>query len=950
MAARSIVGGKDPLGASSRGVTGDQATPIGVFTTDTSLTVRTWDPWLAEATGIPAETARGRSLLDVIPDLAERGLLAPFEQVLARGVVEILAPAFHRYLIACAPGGPSETFDRMQQRVTIGPLREDGRIVGAMVAIEDVTARVEQERRLAAQLSDLDPDVRLRAATLLANSDPVDAADPLIGAMADENWRVRRAAVSALSKRNTADVIAAVLQALREEHRNFSVLSSAIELLAAVDVDVVEPLLELLRSGDPDLRLQAALVLGERGDARATAALIDTLSDPDENLRFHAIEALGKLRTLAAVDRLTAIAESGDFFLGFPALEALAQIGDSSVAPRLTPLMKDDLLRGAVAEVLGRIGDEDVVAPLTQLLNEATAPTEVVAGALASLYERYETRYQDGEHIAHLVRQSIAPTGTQNLLDAVQRTAPEHLRAITTVLGWLEGPAVERALTRLLGNPAVRGRVVEALVRYGARVVDLLIEQLDAEDLETRQAAVVGLGRIGDRRATRPLLRVLGRDASLQVVTAGALARLGDADAFDELLALVPHPDAAVRLAVIAALNSIGHPDMAARIAPLLRDPRPHARESAVRIAGYFGYRECADELLARCDDEDPGVKRAALEHLAFLDDPRVVPRLIRALAEEPNAAMRCAAAQALARVDDAAVAMPLRAALSDADPWVRYFAARSFAELRDPDAFDDLTRLAFDDPAGHVRLAAIDALGQLANPSAVPALSALASSDDVERSKAALQALGGIAHPDAWPPLQAALRADQEERRAAAVAAIARLGGGQAVERLEWTAAADGSDAVVAAAIQGLAAVAREDASAESAIKALVGLAGDASRRELAIAALGGLPPSSIDCVAQGLRDPRPGVRVAVVQALGRMRHIQASGRLQAALDDESADVRLAALTELRHLGTRGVDRRVVTLARTDPDALVRRAALAVLKRTDHGEMHMDPGASVGP
>jgi HEAT repeat protein len=79
-------------------------------------------------------------------------------------------------------------------------------------------------------------------------------------------------------------------------------------------------------------------------------------------------------------------------------------------------------------------------------------------------------------------------------------------------------------------------------------------------------------------------------------------------------------------------------------------------------------------------------------------------------------------------------------------------------------------------------------------------------------------------------------------------------------------------------------------------------------------------------------------------------MRHIQASGRLQAALDDESADVRLAALTELRHLGTRGVDRRVVTLARTDPDALVRRAALAVLKRTDHGEMHMDPGASVGP
>jgi len=943
------VGGNDPIAPAVAGATGEKAAALGVFTTDTALTVRTWDGWLAAATGIAAERARGRLLTEIVPDLAERGLLAHFEQVLELGVVEILAPAFHKYLIACPPSGRSETFDRMQQRVTIGPLREDGRIVGVMVAIEDVTARVEHERRLAAQLSDLDPDVRLRAATLLADAAPVAGPDPLLGAIGDENWRVRRAAVRGLTSRNTADVIAAVLQALRDDHRNFSVLSSAIELLAAGDVDVVEPLLELLRSDDLDLRLQAALVLGERADPRATTALIDALSDPDENMRFHAIEALGKLKATAAVDRLTAIAESGDFFLGFPALEALAQIGDSSVAPRLAPLMKDELLRGAVAEVLGRIGDEDVVAPLTQLLNEATAPTEVVADALASLYDRYEARYQDGEHIASLVRHTIAATGTQNLLDAVQRAGGEQLRSITKVLGWLEGPAVERALTRLLGNPAVRGKVVEYLVRHGARVVDLLIEQLEAEDLDTRQAAVVGLGRIGDRRATRPLLKVLASDPSLQVVTAGALARIGDAQAFEALLALVPHPDAAVRQAVIAALNSIGHPDMAERIVPLLRDPTPHARESAVRIAGYFGYRECADDLLACSDDSDPSVQRAALEHLAFLDDPRVTPRLVRALAEDANPAMRSAAAQALARVDDSQVVRPLGAALGDDDPWVRYFAARALAEHRHLGALDDLTRLAFDDPAGHVRLAAIDAIGRLADPAAIPALSALAASDDVERARAALGALGGIGHPDAWPPLQAALRADEEERRASAVAAIARLDGGRAIELLEWTAAADASDGVVAAAVQGLATMAGDPSSNVAAVRALVRLAADPSRRELVIAALGALPAASVDQVAQGLRDPRPSVRIAVLQALARMRHHEASRRLQSALDDDSPEVRLAALTELRYLGTRGVDRRLVTLARTDPDALVRRAALAVLKRADHSDANADPRTSVG-
>ena len=45
----------------------------------------------------------------------------------------------------------------MQQRVTIGPLREDERIVGVIVAVEDVTARLDAERELALALQSTDP-------------------------------------------------------------------------------------------------------------------------------------------------------------------------------------------------------------------------------------------------------------------------------------------------------------------------------------------------------------------------------------------------------------------------------------------------------------------------------------------------------------------------------------------------------------------------------------------------------------------------------------------------------------------------------------------------------------------------------------------------------------------------------------------------------------------------
>jgi HEAT repeat protein len=946
---RTPVGDSQPHGAPAGGVSSGAAHGIGVFTTDTSLTVRTWDDWLARASGISADAARGRALTDLVPDLDARGLLSPFEQVLSAGIVEILAPAFHRYLIACPTIVRSRRFDRMQQRVTIGPLREDGRIIGTIVAIEDVTARVERERDLAAQLSSTDPDDRLRAVRLLADAEPLAGPDPLLSAIGDDNWRVRQAAVDGLQRRTTAGVVAAVLQALRDDHHNFSVLSSAIELLAATDADVVEPLLELLRYPDPDLRLQAALVLGERGDTRAVTALIDALSDPDENLRFHAIEALGKLKARAAVERLTAIAESGDFYLAFPALEALSHIGDPSVAPRLAPLLKDDLLRAPVAEVLGRIGDEDVVAPLTRLLNDATAPTEVVADALARVYLRFQGRYGEGEPIAQLVRQTITPTGTQNLLDAVHRAGTEPLRSVVKVLGWIEGPAVERALTLLLGQPSIRGKVVEYLVRQGHRVVELLIEQLDAEDLDTRHAAVVGLGRIGDRRATAPLVTVLLNEPGLRVATAGALARIGDGAAFAALLGLVGDPDPAVRQAVVAALNSIGHPEMAARVAPLLRDDDACVRESAVRIAGYFGYQPCAGDLLAACRDPEAAVRRAALEHLAFLDDPRAVETLLGAL-DDRDPVMRAAAVQSLGRVDDDRVGLPLLTALGDADPWVRYFAARALGDHRHAPAVDELTRAAMDDPAGHVRLAALDALGSIGDPAAIPAIAALSASEDSERAAAALRALGRIDHPDVWPPLKAALRVDEDARRASAAEAIAQAGGRDAIELLEWTAGADGSGTVVAAAIQGLAAVASAGSGDPAAVKALVGLSADGTRAAHVIAALAALPPSLTAEVAQGLTDPRSAVRVAVIQVLGRMRRAEASRSLQAGLNDEAPDVRLAALIELRHLGTRGIERQVVTLARTDPDSMVRRAALSALKRSSGRGEVSDTGNDPAP
>ncbi len=86
----------------------------------------------------------------------------------------------------------------------------------------------------------------------------------LVGALGDQSWRVRQVAVSGLARHGGAEAVVALLEALREEHRNPSVLNSALQALALSDVDVALPLAECLRSPDVDLRIYAASLLGER--------------------------------------------------------------------------------------------------------------------------------------------------------------------------------------------------------------------------------------------------------------------------------------------------------------------------------------------------------------------------------------------------------------------------------------------------------------------------------------------------------------------------------------------------------------------------------------------------------------------------------------------------------------------------------------------------------------
>jgi HEAT repeat protein len=917
---------------------------IGILTTDASLVITSWDAALAAMTGIDATVAVARPLPAVVPDLEARGLLAVVRETLVTGAPKVLAPALHKYLVPAPPSRSSSRYERMQQRVAIAALLEGGQPVGLVFTIEDVTERLDIEHQLATALRDADAASRLRAIERLAALSPVEGLGPLPSAMGDEDWQVRRSAVRALAGRRDPGLVDALVSALREGHRDFSVLSSALQLLSMTGVDLTASLIDLLQHPDPDLRIQAALALGTQSGPGAVEALLAALHDSDMNVRFHAIEALGKLNPSAAVEPLAAIAESHDFFLAFPALDALSRINDASVALRILPLLADELVGDQAAEALGQIGDEDAVAPLGAALDRPHSSPASIVDALTGIHRRYAEMFAGGaEHIEELARAAISPAGALRVIEAAGRASGSSLRQFVTLLGWLRGADVERALAHLIGRPGAQSELLEAIVRFGAPMVDRLIAHLDSEDAASRRAAALALGRIGDGRAVAPLIPLLEEDdRELVTVAAAALARLGDRRAFEPLLALLGDADPGVRQAAIGALNSIGHPAMGDRVRELLDDADARVRESAVKIAGYFGYAACADALFDRCRDTDEIVRAAALEHVAYLDDPRAVPLLIAALATDTPRA-RAAAAQALAHADGPDTLAALRQALGDPDPWVRYFAVTSLGRQADRASLPRLERIAAEDAAQQVRIAAIGAIGDIgiaSDAAAVQMLTAISEAADQELAVAAVRALGSVEASAAMDSLRRALSSPEPARRVAAAESIARRDGAPAIELLQWTAAADADATVVRAAIGGLSRIGAGAApSARDAVAAIAALAADPTRRAEAVSALARVSAAAIPRVGEALSSREPTVRLAVIEALARLTHPAASAYVLIALTDADASVRQLAVTALSRLGTRGLARRFAELATSDPSEAVRHAAELALRRLGKGQ-----------
>ncbi|AMV38941.1 HEAT repeat domain-containing protein [Planctomyces sp. SH-PL62] len=428
----------------------------------------------------------------------------------------------------------------------------------------------------------------------------------------------------------------------------------------------------LLSDESPQVRLQAARSAGLRRDRPAHDLLTKRLADRDPAVRREVAIALGRLGDRSAGPALLAALGDADRFAAWSIRRAILDLGCNDREALTAALL--DLSRREAALLLA---DESWSVPLVASLVEAlkkTAEPAVRGRILACLAAQY-FRYPEAEGRS---------TGENPPGDMIPRKTenwdPEGMAAV------LRG--LEIGLKD--ADASVRYQAVFGLQTVGAAAGPLLREALPKETETDNQAALVeALGSLNDAASTRLLLPIVVDPTRPEPVRSAALDSLNTLRGRDVVRArlTVLYEEDAPGTLVAKALPALARDGFlpANDLAGFLHHASPLVRAAAVMSLNPSRPlpAEVKDVVLAKLDDEDPDVRRAAYLAAGPLHLREAVPRLVEK-AKEVEGGDRTAVLNALCTLPDPRALSLYTAALDDPDPSLRRGAVRALLAIRD--------------------------------------------------------------------------------------------------------------------------------------------------------------------------------------------------------------------------------------------------------------------------
>jgi HEAT repeat protein len=503
-------------------------------------------------------------------------------------------------------------------------------------------------------------------------------------------------------------------------------------------------------------------------------------------------------------------------------------------------------------------------------------------------------RQRDSSAVPRLIEllELSGPVGgavNEALIDALGEIGDR--RSVPLLLSMLDGarphrPAVIRALGRigderaldpiaeLIGDREVAEEAIVALVGLGPRVLQRGVALL--RDPGTAGAACTLLARLGDRRATWPMVQALGMpQAQVRRQCAAALGQLRDTRAQRALLDLLGDPDVTVRQQSLEALVRVADGSSGPVLAPLAS----LAESETLVVPVLRGPAAVAAvPVLARLASEGDAAVRdeavAALGRIGGVDAARALSDLL----STDRGAIGLQVADALARIGPEHGLEPLLRAARAGEPH-RVEALRGLGEMfrpvfaggrRVPGEVRSLGREALRARQPVEAAAGAYLVGATRDTEALGDLVRLLSRPEPGLRAQAAVALGWMSSRHGCDATRAALADPAEEVQAAAAWAAGELrcrdAGPELLVLLER-----GSDRVAANAAWAIGAVGERRAA--SALARRLEEGGPALRANVALALADLGDPRAARLIRRRLRQEQSGtVQVAMIHALGRL------------------------------------------------------------------------------
>jgi len=413
--------------------------------------------------------------------------------------------------------------------------------------------------------------LRSETRALIAASFKARPAAELLTLLRHADMRVRTKAQFELVDRGAANDLLASARQTRHQLARIHGLWG-IGQLARKDATLAAPLRAFLKDGDPEIRAQAAKLLGDLRYVAASSDLVPLLNDALPRPRFFAAEALGRVRYRPAIEPLIAmLAENDDedVYLRHAGALALARIGVAapivaladhpSRAVRLAAIVTLRRMRDAgVARFLSD-RDELVVTEAARAINDDGG----IEGALPALAAVLDSTFS-GEP---LVRRAISANLRLGTADAARRiatfaartSATDELRAeAISVLGVWPKPSI---LDRVDGTHLGAVQRDSAIARAA---LASLAEPLFASGGTSVQVALAeAIGKLRLQSAA-PLLFAKVRSAqapAVRVAALRALAAMRDGQTEAALRTALRDQDATVRMAALSVIPPLNLPE-----------------------------------------------------------------------------------------------------------------------------------------------------------------------------------------------------------------------------------------------------------------------------------------------------------------------------------------------------------------------------------------------------